>query len=67
MKAADDLLLYPLITGDPPLCPSCASPLALVGLQSEPGKLAFSRFRCPDCGRSESFADDDARGDKDAD
>jgi transposase-like protein len=59
MNAVDDLLLYPLMTDDPPVCPICSSPLCLVGFQGERGKLDFSRFRCLDCGRSETFADDD--------
>jgi transposase-like protein len=58
MKAAEDLLLYPLMTGDQPVCPVCSSLLALVGFQGERGKPDFSKFRCPNCGRSETFADD---------
>jgi len=60
MSAVDDLLLYPLMTDDPPVCPKCTSPLVLVSFQGEPGLPNFSRFRCPDCGRSETFADDDS-------
>jgi transposase-like protein len=59
MKAAEDLLLYPLMTGDHPACPRCASALTLVGFHGERGRPDFSKFRCPDCGRSETFADDD--------
>jgi transposase-like protein len=59
MKAAEDLLLYPLATGDWPVCPKCASPLVLVGFQSAHGQLALSRFRCPDCGRSETYTNED--------
>jgi hypothetical protein len=58
MKAAEDLLLYPLMTDDHPVCPRCLLPLALVGFQGECGKPDFSRFRCPECGRSETFSDD---------
>jgi hypothetical protein len=58
MKAAEDLLLYPLMIDDHPVCPSCLLPLALVGFQGERGKPDFSRFRCPECGRSETFSDD---------
>jgi transposase-like protein len=58
MKKAEDLLLDPLITGDPPVCPNCASPLSLVGFHAERGKPDFAKFRCPGCGRSETFADD---------
>lgn len=58
MKAAEDLLLYPLMTDDHPVCPSCLLPLALVGFQGERGKPDFSKFRCPECGRSETFSDD---------
>jgi transposase-like protein len=61
MKSAEDLLLYPLLTGDEPVCPRCSSPLALVGFHGERGKPDFSRFRCPACGRSETFAEDDDR------
>jgi hypothetical protein len=42
MKAAEDLLLYPLMTDDHPVCPRCSLPLALVGFQGERGKPAFS-------------------------
>jgi transposase-like protein len=59
MSAIDDLLLYPLLTDGPPVCPACSSPLILVGFQGEHGMPDFSKFRCPDCGRSETFADDD--------
>ena len=59
MSGVEDLLLYPLATGDQPVCPKCCSPLVLVGFQSERGMPDFSSFRCPDCGRSETFADDD--------
>ena len=58
MRGVEDLLLYPLATGDQPICPQCSSPLVLIGFQSEPGTLEFSRFRCRECGRSETFADD---------
>jgi transposase-like protein len=59
MSGIEDLLLYPLATGDKPVCPKCCSPLVFVSFQGERGKPDFSRFRCPDCGRSETFADDD--------
>ena len=59
MMAAEDLLLYPLMTEDHPVCPRCSSPLVLVGFQGERGKPDLSSFRCPDCGRSETFAEDD--------
>jgi transposase-like protein len=59
MSVVDELLLYPLLTDDHPICPTCWSPLLFVGFQGERGKPDFSRFRCPDCGRSETFADDD--------
>jgi transposase-like protein len=59
MSGIDDLLFYPLATGDQPVCPKCCSPLVLVGFQSERGMPDFSSFRCADCGRSETFADDD--------
>src|SRR5229473_5808238 len=52
MSRIDDLLFYPLATGDQPVCPKCCSPLVLVGFQSERGMPDFSSFRCPDCGRS---------------
>ena|ERR1700676_665622 len=47
------------LTGDQPVCPKCCSPLVLVSFQSERGMPDFSRFTCSDCGRSETFADDD--------
>ena len=61
MSGVEDLLLYPLATGDHPVCPKCSSPLALVSFQSEHGMPDFTRFifRCPDCGRSETFVDED--------
>jgi transposase-like protein len=61
MSGVQDLLLYPLATGDQPVCPKCCSPLVLVSFQSERGMPDFSRFRCPDCGQSETFADDDGK------
>ena len=59
MSAIDDLLLYPLLTDGPPVCPACSLPLILVGFQGEYGMPDFSKFRCSDCGRSETFTDDD--------
>ena len=61
MSGIDDLLLYPLATGDQPICPKCCSPLVLVGFQGGRGMPDFPRFRCPDCGRSETLADDEHR------
>jgi hypothetical protein len=58
MRAAEDLLLYPLLTGAEPRCAQCATRLVLVSFCGEPGKPDFSNFRCNNCGRSETFADD---------
>jgi hypothetical protein len=41
MNGIDDLLFYPLATGDQPVCPKCCSPLVLVGFQSERGMPDF--------------------------
>jgi hypothetical protein len=56
-----EFLLYPLDTGDDPLCDRCRLPMLLSAHEVRDGKPDFVTFRCDRCGRSEKFVcEDDA-------
>jgi predicted RNA-binding Zn-ribbon protein involved in translation (DUF1610 family) len=60
---SNEFLLYPL--GDPtdvPACARCGEAMPLARLEAAPGRPDYSTFRCPACGRSETFIADDAGG-----
>jgi ribosomal protein S27AE len=56
MAAADqEFLLYPLDTGDDPICPACGTTMVLASHESREVEPNFLSFRCVRCGRSERF------------
>ena len=55
MPPDQEFLLYPLDTGEDPLCPCCHLPMLLVAREVRDGKPDFLTFRCEQCGRSEKF------------
>ena len=50
-----DFLLYPLDTGEDPVCLSCAAIMTVAVHEAREIKPDFIAFRCPNCGRSEKF------------
>ena len=57
MMAADDqqFLLYPLDTGEDPVCLGCGVQMTIAAHEARDAKPDFITFRCPSCGRSEKF------------
>jgi hypothetical protein len=55
MPPDQEFLLYPLDTGEDPLCPCCHLPMLLVAREVRDGKPDFLTFRCEQCGGSEKF------------
>jgi hypothetical protein len=55
MPPDQEFLLYPLDTGEDPLCPRCHLPMLLAAHEVRDGKPDFLTFRCEQCGRSEKF------------
>jgi peptide subunit release factor 1 (eRF1) len=55
MPPDQEFLLYPLDTGEDPLCPRCHLPMLLAANEVRDGKPDFLTFRCEQCGRSEKF------------
>ncbi|MGB6397315.1 MAG: hypothetical protein WBF73_16765, partial [Bradyrhizobium sp.] len=61
MPPDQEFLLYPLDTGEDPLCDRCRLPMLLAGHEVREDKPDFVTFRCERCGRSEKFVcEDDA-------
>jgi predicted RNA-binding Zn-ribbon protein involved in translation (DUF1610 family) len=54
-----DFLLYPLDTGEDPVCLSCGAILTVATHEAREGNPDFITFRCPNCGRSEKFLCDE--------
>jgi ribosomal protein S27E len=50
-----EFLLYPLDTGEDPVCFSCGKIMSLATQEVREGKSDFLTFRCGSCGRSEKF------------
>jgi tRNA(Ile2) C34 agmatinyltransferase TiaS len=50
-----EFLLYPLDTGEDPVCLGCGSQMTVAGQEVRESKPDFITFRCPKCGRSEKF------------
>ena len=55
MSKDEVFLLYPLDTGEDPVCFGCATQMTLAGHEARETKPDFITFRCPKCGRSEKF------------
>jgi hypothetical protein len=63
MRPDQEFLLYPLDTGEDPLCPRCRHTMLLAPHEVREGKPDFLTFRCQRRGRSEkSVCEDDAAG-----
>ena len=56
-----EFLLYPLDTGEDPVCLGCGSQMAVAGHEVREIKPDFISFRCPNCGRSEKFLVEECR------
>jgi tRNA(Ile2) C34 agmatinyltransferase TiaS len=55
MSKDDEFLLYPLDTGEDPVCLGCGTQMKVAGQETRETKPDFIIFRCPNCGRSEKF------------
>jgi hypothetical protein len=51
----NDFLLYPLDTGEDPVCLGCSNTMTLATHEVRETKPDFISFRCLNCGRSEKF------------
>lgn len=51
----NEFLLYPLDTGDDPVCAGCGAQMTVATREIRESKPDFLSFRCPDCGRTEKF------------
>jgi hypothetical protein len=61
MPPDQEFLLYPLDTGEDPLCDRCRLPMLIAVHEVRDGKPDFLTFRCERCGSSEKFVcEDDA-------
>jgi predicted RNA-binding Zn-ribbon protein involved in translation (DUF1610 family) len=59
MSKDQDFLLYPLDTGEDPVCLGCGALMTLAAHEAREAKPDFITFRCPNCGRSEKFLCDE--------
>jgi predicted RNA-binding Zn-ribbon protein involved in translation (DUF1610 family) len=59
MSKDQDFLLYPLDTGEDPVCLGCGALMTVAGHEARETKPDFIAFRCPNCGRSEKFLCDE--------
>jgi predicted RNA-binding Zn-ribbon protein involved in translation (DUF1610 family) len=55
MPRDQEFLLYPIDTGEDPVCPRCGQVMLLASAEARKGKPDFLVFRCVRCGRSEKF------------
>ena len=53
MSSDQEFLLYPLDTGDDPVCPSCGLGMRLFADEVPKQETDILTFRCDRCGRSE--------------
>jgi hypothetical protein len=59
MAQDQEYLLYPLDTGEDPVCLRCGSQMLLAGSEVRPEEPTFLVFRCVRCGGSEKFMCED--------
>jgi DNA-directed RNA polymerase subunit RPC12/RpoP len=59
MARDEEYLLYPLDTGEDPVCLRCGSKMLLAGSEARPEKPTLLTFRCDRCGQSEKFLSDE--------
>jgi hypothetical protein len=50
-----DFLLYPIDTGEDPVCLGGGTQMTVAAHEVRENKPDFISFRCPNCGRSEKF------------
>jgi predicted RNA-binding Zn-ribbon protein involved in translation (DUF1610 family) len=55
MTTDQEYLLYPLDTGQDPVCPRCGQVMLLASDEVREGKPDLLTFRCDRCGRSEKL------------
>jgi hypothetical protein len=55
MPHDQEFLLYPLDTGEDPVCPRCGAVMSLAGAEVHNDRFSVLTFRCGLCGRSERF------------
>lgn len=55
MQPDQEILLYPLDTGEDPVCPSCGQVMRLFADEVSETEQDILTFRCDRCGRSERF------------
>ena len=55
MSTDQELLLYPLDTGEDPLCLHCGTIMTVAAQEIRETKPDFISFRCPNCGTTEKF------------
>jgi hypothetical protein len=59
MQHEPEFLLYPLDTGQDPVCPDCSTFMMLASHELRETKPDFITFRCKRCGRSEKYICDE--------
>jgi hypothetical protein len=59
MARDEEYLLYPIDTGDDPVCLRCGSKMLLAGSGVRPENPTLLTFRCDRCGQSEKFLSDE--------
>ena len=59
MARDEEYLLYPINTGDDPVCLRCGSKMLLAGSEVRPEKPTLLTFQCDGCGQSEKFLSDE--------
>jgi hypothetical protein len=52
--------VYPIDTGDDPVCLRCGSKMLLAGSEVRPENPTLLTFRCDRCGQSEKFLSDES-------
>ncbi|WP_298255064.1 hypothetical protein [Bradyrhizobium sp.] len=55
MSGDQEFLLYPMDTGEDPVCLSCGTIMNVAAHEARETKPDFIIFRCPHCGRTEKF------------
>jgi hypothetical protein len=59
MPDEQEFLLYPIDTGEDPICLRCADKMLLANSEVREGMPTFLIFRCARCGQSEKFICED--------
>ena len=60
MARDEEYLLYPIDTGDDPVCLRCGGKMLLAGSEVRPENPTLLTFRCDGCGQSEKFLSDES-------